>query len=69
MALDATANMQYPSSRQPEFPRVVTEHFEVPGIDQIAVYRDHGGYASLESALKTFEPEALVEAIKGSGLR
>src|SRR5487761_2364756 len=50
-------------------PRFVTENFETPGIDQIEVYRAHGGYAALEKALKSFEPDALVEEVKQSGLR
>ncbi len=50
-------------------PRFLTEHFDVPGIDQIEVYRAHGGYEALAKALKTFEPDALVEEVKNSGLR
>lgn len=50
-------------------PRFVTENFDVPDIDQIAVYQAHGGYEALKKALKTFQPEALVEEVKKSGLR
>jgi NADH-quinone oxidoreductase subunit F len=50
-------------------PRFVTQHYDVPGIDQIAVYREHGGYEALAKALRDFEPEALVEEVKKSGLR
>src|SRR5574340_337898 len=50
-------------------PRFVTAHFDVPGIDQIEVYRAHGGYEALAKALKTFEPDALVTEVKNSGLR
>jgi NADH-quinone oxidoreductase subunit F len=41
----------------------------VPGIDTLAVYREHGGYAALAKALRDFQPEALVEEVKQSGLR
>jgi len=51
------------------YPRIVTEHFDVPGIDQLAVYRAHGGYAALAKALATFQPEALMDEVKQSGLR
>jgi NADH-quinone oxidoreductase subunit F len=50
-------------------PRFVTENFEVPDIDQIAVYQAHGGYEALKKALKTFQPDELVEEVKKSGLR
>src|SRR5579863_1858780 len=50
-------------------PRFVTEHFDVPGIDTLEVYRAHGGYEGLARALREFQPEALVEEVKQSGLR
>ncbi len=50
-------------------PRFITENFEVPGIDQIEVYRAHGGYEALAKALKSFQPDELVEEVKKSGLR
>lgn len=50
-------------------PRFVTENFDVPDIDQIDVYRAHGGYETLAKALKSFEPDGLLEEVKASGLR
>jgi NADH-quinone oxidoreductase subunit F len=41
----------------------------VPGIQSYTVYREKGGYASVEKALKTMTPEAVVEEVKKSGLR
>ncbi len=41
----------------------------VPGIQSYEVYRKHGGYASVEKAIKTMKPEELVEEVKKSGLR
>lgn len=41
----------------------------VPGIQSYQVYRQNGGYASVEKALKTMTPEAVVEEVKKSGLR
>jgi NADH-quinone oxidoreductase subunit F len=50
-------------------PRFVTANFDVPDIDKIEVYQAHGGYEALAKALKSFEPDALVEEVKSSGLR
>jgi NADH-quinone oxidoreductase subunit F len=51
------------------YPRFVTHNLDVPGIDTIAVYREHGGYTALAKALRDFQPEELVEEVKRSGLR
>ncbi len=51
------------------YPRIVTEHFDVPNIDQLAVYRTHGGYEALAKALANFQPDALMDEVKQSGLR
>ena len=50
-------------------PRFVTRLFDVPGIETLAVYREHGGYAALAKALQSFAPDALVDEVKKSGLR
>ncbi|GAB1447097.1 NADH-quinone oxidoreductase subunit NuoF [Bacteroidota bacterium] len=41
----------------------------IPGIQSYQVYRQHGGYASVEKALKTMKPEEVLEEVKKSGLR
>ncbi len=41
----------------------------IPGIQSYDVYRSNGGYNSVEKALKTLKPEAIVEEVKKSGLR
>jgi NADH-quinone oxidoreductase subunit F len=51
------------------YPRIVTHAFDAPGIDQLEVYRAHGGYEALARALRDFQPEALAEEVKASGLR
>ncbi len=48
--------------------RVVTKDIEIPGIDTLAVYQAHGGYAALRKAL-AMEPVAVMEEVKISGLR
>ncbi len=49
--------------------KILTEHINVPGIETLEVYRKHGGYRSVEKALKTMTPEEVVEEVKTSGLR
>ncbi|GAB3529314.1 NADH-quinone oxidoreductase subunit NuoF [Pontibacter brevis] len=49
--------------------KILTEHINVPGIETLEVYRKHGGYRSVEKALKTMSPEEVVEEVKTSGLR
>ena len=51
------------------YPKLVTRDMDVAGIDQIEVYRAHGGYAALAKALGHFQPDDLVEEVKRSGLR
>lgn len=49
--------------------KLLFENINVPGIHTLEVYRQHGGYRSVEKALKTMTPEAVVEEVKTSGLR
>jgi NADH-quinone oxidoreductase subunit F len=49
--------------------KLLTEYINVPDIHTFDVYRKHGGYASVEKALKTMTPEEVVEEVKKSGLR
>lgn len=48
---------------------IVTKNLDVPGIDTIEVYRQHGGYEALAKALMEYQPEQIVEMVKKSGLR
>src|SRR4051812_21786383 len=49
--------------------KLLLEHINVPGINTFDVYRQKGGYAAVEKALKTLTPEEVVEEVKKSGLR
>jgi NADH-quinone oxidoreductase subunit F len=49
--------------------KILLEHAHVEGIRGYDVYRKQGGYRSVEKALKTMTPEAVVEEVKKSGLR
>src|ERR1700740_113205 len=49
--------------------KLLIHNDKVPGIHTYEVYRAHGGYASVEKALKTMSPDAVTEEVKKSGLR
>ena len=49
--------------------KLLTEHINVEGINTFEVYRKHGGYRSVEKALKTMTPDEVVDEVKKSGLR
>ncbi len=49
--------------------KILTEHITKPGIETFEVYRQNGGYAAVEKALKTMTPDEIVEEVKKSGLR
>ena len=48
---------------------IVTRNLDVPGIDTLEVYRQHGGYEALEQALRQYQPDEIVELVKKSGVR
>lgn len=48
---------------------VLLRHREVPDIRTLDVYRAHGGYAALTTALHTLSPAQVTELVKASGLR
>lgn len=49
--------------------KLLLENDHIPGLSKLSVYRQHGGYSSLEKAIKQMTPEQVVEEVKTSGLR
>ncbi|MFI5222194.1 MAG: NADH-quinone oxidoreductase subunit NuoF, partial [Bacteroidia bacterium] len=49
--------------------KILLEHDHIEGINTYEVFRKHGGYTSVEKALKTMTPDAVTEEVKKSGLR
>ena len=49
--------------------KLLLEHDNKPGIQGLEGYRANGGYRSVEKALKTMSPDAVLEEVKKSGLR
>jgi NADH-quinone oxidoreductase subunit F len=45
------------------------DNVHIPGIETFEVYRNNGGYKSVEKALKSMTPDEVVEEVKKSGLR
>jgi NADH-quinone oxidoreductase subunit F len=49
--------------------KLLLNNVHIQGIHTLQVYRNNGGYASVEKALKQMTPESIVEEVKLSGLR
>lgn len=49
--------------------KLLLKYDHIPGINTIEVYRQHEGYQALEKALKTMQPDDVLEEVKKSGLR
>ncbi len=49
--------------------KLLLENIDKPGIRGLEGYRANGGYRSVEKALRTMSPEAVLEEVKKSGLR
>jgi len=49
--------------------KIILENIEIEGIHSLKVYRENGGYKSIEKALKTMTPDEVVAEVKTSGLR
>ena len=49
--------------------KILLDKVHIPGIKTFKVYRDNGGYASAEKALKGMTPAEVTEEVKKSGLR
>ncbi|MFN2148654.1 MAG: NADH-quinone oxidoreductase subunit NuoF [Anaerolineales bacterium] len=48
---------------------LLLRHRDLEGIDQLGVYRKHGGYQAFEKILKTQTPQQVIDEVKASGLR
>src|SRR6188508_3557899 len=49
--------------------KILLDKINIPGMKTYEVYRQNGGYASVEKALKTLTPDEVVEEVKKSGIR
>jgi NADH-quinone oxidoreductase subunit F len=49
--------------------KLLIHNDHIPNIHTLEVYRANGGYASVEKALKTMQPDQVTDEVKKSGLR
>jgi NADH-quinone oxidoreductase subunit F len=49
--------------------KILLNKINIPGINTFEVYRQNGGYAMVEKALKKMTPDEVMEEVKTSGLR
>jgi NADH-quinone oxidoreductase subunit F len=49
--------------------QIILEDIAVPGIRTLDVYRNTGGYSTLEKVLRQMAPESVISEVKKSGLR
>ena len=48
---------------------VLLRHRDVPGLDQLDVYRQEGGFAAFQQAVTAMQPGQVTDVVKASGLR
>jgi len=48
---------------------VLLRHRSIPDLDNLEVYRQHGGFQALEKAVTKMQPGEVTEVVKASGLR
>lgn len=48
---------------------ILLRHRDIPDIDNLDVYVQHGGFEALKKAVTGMEPDAVTEEVKASGLR
>lgn len=49
--------------------KILLDKINIPGIETYEVYRQNGGYSSVEKALKNLTPDEIVNTVKNSGIR
>ena len=48
---------------------LLLRHRDIPNLDQLAVYREHGGYETFRRAVTTMKPIEVLNVVRESGLR
>ena len=48
---------------------ILLRHLDVPGLDRLDVYLEHGGFAALRRAVTEKSPQEVIELVRASGLR
>jgi NADH-quinone oxidoreductase subunit F len=50
-------------------PYILLRHRDIPGIDRLEMYRQHGGFDAFQKAVTTMKPSEVTDVVKSSGLR
>ncbi len=50
-------------------PYLLLRHRDIPDLNDLTVYRQHGGFEAFRKAVTTLQPPEVVEIVKASGLR
>jgi NADH-quinone oxidoreductase subunit F len=61
--------MMSENAQEQGFSLRLLRHREIPDIDQLEVYRQHGGFKALHKAVTNMQPGAVTDVVKASGLR
>lgn len=48
---------------------ILLRHRDIPNLDQLGVYRDHGGFEPFRKVVTTYKPAEVIDLVKASGLR
>ncbi len=48
---------------------LLLRHRDIPNIDQLDIYQQHGGFDAFRKAVTTMQPDAVIDLVKASGLR
>lgn len=50
-------------------PYLLLRHRDIPDLNDLTVYRQHGGFEAFRKAVTAMQPQEVVEIVKASGLR
>ncbi len=57
------------SDEQSHTEYILLRHREIPDLDNLEVYRQHGGFEALQKAVASMKPDEVTNLVKASGLR
>lgn len=58
---------KYPAGENNSY--ILLRQRAIPDLDNLDIYRQHGGFTVLEKAITSMKPDEVIEVVKGSGLR
>ncbi|MDD5466974.1 MAG: NADH-quinone oxidoreductase subunit NuoF [Anaerolineales bacterium] len=58
-----------PKNKATQSKYVLLRHRDIPGLDQLEVYQNQGGFKAFRQCVASMKPEEVTEVVKASGLR